>query len=369
MIYTPREDSHLLEKHVKIHARGRFLDMGTGSGILAGAALARTDEVIAVDINPEAAKHVHSDVKYIESDLFDKVSGQFDVIAFNPPYLPDDPDVKDMALDGGKHGYELINRFLDNVEPYLKDDGSILLLFSSLSKKNKIEECIHNNCLIFKQIDELKLDFERLYVYHIEKSPLLKDLHSKGIDKVKYLARGKRGMVFTGIFKGEKVSIKTKNPDSKAYGTIENEVKFLKVLNQHNIGPKYLFSASEFFVYKFVEGDRILDFIKSAYYKQIRVVLLEIISQLKKMDDLGINKDEMHHPLKHILVGTQPVMIDFERARYSEKPQNITQFCQFLGHISKELELKGFHVTQEQMINISKDYARSGDIDKVLEAI
>ena len=54
-MYEPREDSHLLEKHVRRNAFGRVLDMGTGSGIQALSAIKNVNvgEVIAVDINPE----------------------------------------------------------------------------------------------------------------------------------------------------------------------------------------------------------------------------------------------------------------------------------------------------------------------------
>src|SRR3989339_238233 len=120
-IYEPREDTFLLEAQVRIFSHGRVLDMGTGSGHLAAAAAKNADEVVACDINPEDlvyAKKKHTElgltrnISYVESDLFSAVQGTFDLIIFNPPYLPDEPALKDVALDGGKEGWELIARFL-----------------------------------------------------------------------------------------------------------------------------------------------------------------------------------------------------------------------------------------------------------------
>jgi len=367
MIYEPREDSYLLQKNISRYAHGRILDMGTGSGIQAKEAAKTAESVIAVDINPVAIKENHDNIEYIESDLFEHIKDKFDLIIFNPPYLPNDSRVIDIALDGGKHGYELIRRFLENVNEYLKTDGRILLLFSSLSKKDEIEEFINNNCLNYEQIDSQKLDFEELYVYLIEKSELLKDLEAKGAADVHFLTKGHRGIIYTGILQEKKITIKSELAESNAIGRIENEVKFLKLLNKEGIGPKLLFSGNGYFVYEFVKGLKILEFLNSANSTKCKHVLIDIIRQLQKLDELGINKDEMHHPLKHILVDDKLVLIDFERARYTEEPQNITQFCQFLIDYRKVFNDQGIIINKDEMIQIAKQYKADHDTKQLLE--
>src|SRR3989338_3085739 len=88
MIYEPQEDSFLLSKYVEKYASGRVLDLGSGSGILAEAALMKTKDVLAVDINKETVKLLKKrniNAKY--SDLFSNIKGRFDLIIFNPPVV------------------------------------------------------------------------------------------------------------------------------------------------------------------------------------------------------------------------------------------------------------------------------------------
>ena len=58
MIYEPREDSFMLEKWVKMLSKGKVLDVGTGSGIQAIAALDKAESVIAIDIQEEVVENM-----------------------------------------------------------------------------------------------------------------------------------------------------------------------------------------------------------------------------------------------------------------------------------------------------------------------
>ena len=167
MIYEPREDSFLLQKHVRNFAKGRVLDIGTGSGIQALTALEKTKDVLAVDINKEAVKYVNKKgITSIKSDLFEKVKGKFDLIIFNPPYLPADERADDLALTGGKYGYEILERFFSAAKYYLKEDGKILIAFSSIT--GDIEWLAQQYGYLFKNLDEQSFFFEKIYVYLLE---------------------------------------------------------------------------------------------------------------------------------------------------------------------------------------------------------
>jgi len=168
--YEPREDSFLmLEALAELSLRGvHLLDMGTGSGILAAYCAKRGAEVTASDIDVDAIKALElttdrlgMSIKLVACDLFSKIDGSFDVIVFNPPYLPS-PTIRDRTIDGGERGVETINRFLDELAQHLAKDGIGLLVVSSF---NDLDRLMANHPdLGFRVVRERSLFFERLYV-------------------------------------------------------------------------------------------------------------------------------------------------------------------------------------------------------------
>ena len=188
-MYEPREDSFLLQKHIKKYARGFVLDIGTGSGILAleAAKSKKTTKIFAVDIDQEAIDYCSKNIDnkkiiFLVSDLFSffkklksinedmllkkhnlKIGKEikFDTILFNPPYLPGNkyPDLE------SPKGYELIQRFFKDAKEFLKPKGKILIVFSSLTNKPKINQIIEKNRFRFKELEKQHISFEDIYVY------------------------------------------------------------------------------------------------------------------------------------------------------------------------------------------------------------
>ncbi len=371
-IYKPAEDSHLLQKTVQSLAYGRVLDMGTGSGIQAetAASSSRVREVVAVDINPKAVQNIKQNKKItsVQSDLFKNIKGKFNTIIFNPPYLPQDKGIEDPALYGGKQGWEISERFFSNVSKYLIGDGIILFLFSTLTNKEKIEEIIGHNLLEFEEMDSLKIAFETLYVYKIQKSKLLRELEGKSLENIHYFTHGKRGTIYTAILDKSaqiKTHFATKTVQKIAIkvaidypAKIENEFKMIKTLNKERIGPKVLFSGTGYFTYKFIEGEYILDWIQKHTKKEIIPVLHDILHQCRILDKIEVTKEEMHHPLKHILVDSKnkPHFIDFERCSRTDKPKNVTQCVEFMCRMHEELNSKNIHFSIEDIRELASQY-------------
>jgi release factor glutamine methyltransferase len=173
MIYEPAEDSFLLEKYVKKFSKNKnVLDVGTGSGIQAlSAKKSGAKSVIACDINHEAVKYVNSlGIKAIKSNLLDKISGKFDVIIFNPPYLPRDKreDAESRRVTtGGKRGDELIVKFLKQAKAHLSEFGIILIIVSSLSPIDKIKKTIEKNYKGYEILEKQHIFFEDLEAWLI----------------------------------------------------------------------------------------------------------------------------------------------------------------------------------------------------------
>ncbi len=372
MIYQPREDSYLIQKHVRKYAEGRVLDMGTGSGILAKEAASSPNvrEVVAVDINKKVIDKLNKEfseeitkskqkIKLLKSDLFSKVDGTFNLIICNPPYLPQDKisgkEIEDKAIYGGKKGWEFSEQFFAQASNYLLLDGVILYLFSSLTNKQKIEEILHENLFVWREVDQEKLSFETLYVYEIRKNPLLRKLESEGVRNIHFLTQGKRGQIYVGEYnknhrvkkflapkKIVKVAIKVQRQDSKAQGRINNEINWLRELNKKAIGPTILFWGKNYFCYEFVEGEFIIDWLNEANGKESMAVIKQLMEQCFVLDKMGVNKEEMHHPLKHVLINKhgKVTLLDFERCTRTEKPHNVTQLVEFISRMKVELKNK-----------------------------
>lgn len=168
MIYEPAEDSYLLQEQVKKYCKNRkVLDIGTGSGIQAMTALNYgAKEVLAVDINPECVNLAKTNgLNCIKSDLFSNINDSFDLIIFNPPYLPEDKrEPKDSALatTGGKKGNEILIKFLKQAKNYLNKNGIILIVVSTLTPDFKIKG------YKYKKLSERKIPFEKLETYLIQ---------------------------------------------------------------------------------------------------------------------------------------------------------------------------------------------------------
>ncbi|RDI72806.1 HemK2/MTQ2 family protein methyltransferase [Halopelagius longus] len=159
-VYQPAEDSGLLAEAVVERGCGRFLEVGTGSGWVAEQAAreaADVESVVATDVNPHACRSArergraaasegHGEIEVVRANLLDPFAdGAFDTVAFNPPYLPTDPDNEwsdwmERALSGGETGRELIDPFVDDVGRVLAPDGVVLLLVSSLTGYDEVVE-------------------------------------------------------------------------------------------------------------------------------------------------------------------------------------------------------------------------------------
>ncbi len=171
MIYEPAEDSFLLKYQIEnfVTEGMKVLDIGCGSGILAEEAKDCGGDVYAVDINPDAVKFCKKlGIKAKVSDLFSEIpkSDKFDLIIFNPPYLPKDEledDESALITSGGEKGNEILGRFIIDSDNFLNKGGKLLFLSSSLTPD--VENILTNNGFSFKIVDKKDLFFEKLFVY------------------------------------------------------------------------------------------------------------------------------------------------------------------------------------------------------------
>jgi len=173
-VYSPDADTFLLLDAARLEAKpfDRVLEVGTGSGIIA-AELSAITGVVATDINPHAVFCAHTKgVEVVQCDLFCGIRNSFDLILFNPPYLPTRPEERiddwlEHALDGGETGRAVIERFSEQVGGVLAPEGRILLLISSLTGLPEVRDLFSRSGYISEIELRKKIEDETLYVLKI----------------------------------------------------------------------------------------------------------------------------------------------------------------------------------------------------------
>ncbi len=208
-VYTPFEDTFLFLKYFKqfinkdnidgkkLSEISYILDMGTGTGIIAiflakyfknllfKAKIYASDIIMdAIELAKKNAQKnkLEKKIHFIKSNLFDNfpnsLKKKFNIIFFNPPYLPSDPILNennkkkiDYSWNGGEKGIELFEKFLIQSPEYLSPIGrsNIYFTFSSNSYLevlyNKIEELGYE----MKILNKKHIFFEDLILYRITK--------------------------------------------------------------------------------------------------------------------------------------------------------------------------------------------------------
>ena len=173
-VYAPSEDSRFLMEKMEEFIRDRrpktVLDVGTGSGVLARRAreLLPKAKVFATDIGKDAVKYAKESapgVHFVLSDLLSGLRGKFDLIVFNPPYLPACIYDSDPTTTGGALGSETANKFIGQLRDHLTPEGACLLLISSQTKPGRVEPSLAKGGFCFEVVGSMKLFFETLYVY------------------------------------------------------------------------------------------------------------------------------------------------------------------------------------------------------------
>ena len=149
-VLIPRQDTEIsvevILKILKNNNIKNLLEIGCGSGIVSITLDLETKGqvgITAVDISPQAIKNtninknnLNSNIKILESDLFDEINEKFDLIYSNPPYIKSHDienlqvEVRDheprLALDGGSDGLYFYRKIIKDAPNFLNSHGFLL---------------------------------------------------------------------------------------------------------------------------------------------------------------------------------------------------------------------------------------------------
>jgi release factor glutamine methyltransferase len=192
-VYNPAEDTYLLLDTFKYLTKCGDLDfsgktvleLGTGTGLvslwIAKNTSTQPDHLVVTDISPHAAhctrdNIIQNSMKPISilcSDLFSAFvrSTKFDIIIFNPPYVPSNnedsrkpKDWERRTWDGGVQGREIIDQFLLSFADYLSCTGQAFLIHSSLNILAKTIEITKAQGFDLEIVGKTHLAWETLFV-------------------------------------------------------------------------------------------------------------------------------------------------------------------------------------------------------------
>ncbi len=216
-VYYPSDDSYLVIDYVdtpefeklflnlsESKNEIKILDMGCGTGILGfcttykliSTGFCKTVHLTYADVNQKAIEvtkfmvnenYTHlknlnrfkSDnviIDYYESDLFDKIPSQlFDIILFNPPYLPQDEEITnpkpiDQALYGGPEGISVLNAFFSTLKTYITTDSHVFFITSTLGALHKLLPCLSKGYHIML-LQNIHTFFEDFGLFHAKEKP------------------------------------------------------------------------------------------------------------------------------------------------------------------------------------------------------
>jgi release factor glutamine methyltransferase len=148
-VLIPRQDTEILVEEVlrDLHDGMDILDMCTGSGCILISLLNYSNDCYGVgaDISEDALAVAEENavrllenkenISFIKSNLFEAVTGKYDVIVSNPPYIRKDvipglmPEVREhdpyIALDGGEDGLDFYREIVDKSRKYLYGGGKL----------------------------------------------------------------------------------------------------------------------------------------------------------------------------------------------------------------------------------------------------
>ena len=163
-VLSPRmETEELIYKvieYVKASNKNKFkiLDLCTGSGIIAITLKKELEQVsvdvIASDISEEAievakenAQYHDTDVRFIQSDIFNNIDDKFDIIVSNPPYIDrkDEVTMQDnvlkydphLALFAEEEGMYFYRKIIEQAKDYIKENG-VMFFEIGYDQKDKI---------------------------------------------------------------------------------------------------------------------------------------------------------------------------------------------------------------------------------------
>jgi len=178
------------------------------------------------------------------------------------------------------------------------------------------------------------------------------------------IGKGKVGIVLTAYAKTRRVALKIRRVDSDRK-EMTHEAELLRRANEALVGPRLIGVRKDFLLMEFLEGTTLPEWVTSLKGRgarnKIRIVLLDVLRQCRRLDEIGLDHGELSRAPKHIIIDSQGSahIVDFEAASTERRPSNITSICQYLfigSQLARTLRRKLGQINTQALVSALQRY-------------
>lgn len=184
--------------------------------------------------------------------------------------------------------------------------------------------------------------------------------------KIEFLDRGRHSVI---LLLDRKYVAKIEKDIPAGKDSAKKEAYWLKVLNKYKISPIFFYYNPElrYAVYEYIKGSFIKDKINSFKKDEFKKIILLTLKKARTLDKLKINKEEMHKPVKHIIITNKDALfIDFERAKKTKNPKNVSQLLHY--YLLNKADIR-INFEKEKALELIREYKKAKNKEAVFKRI
>lgn len=183
---------------------------------------------------------------------------------------------------------------------------------------------------------------------------------------VPVLGKGYVGIVVTAYLMNKKYALKMRRLDADRV-SLDHEAVMLQKANSVNVGPKFVAVSKNFMLSQLVNGLLLVNWLEKhrADKSLVSKILLIILEQCWRLDEIGLDHGELSKAPRHLLVDKSdtPFIVDFETASVTRKASNVTSVCQYLFAGNSQVPKILAEINSEKdlsvIISVLRDYKKN----------
>lgn len=183
---------------------------------------------------------------------------------------------------------------------------------------------------------------------------------------VPVLGKGYVGIVVTAYLMNKKYALKMRRLDADRV-SLDHEAVMLQKANSVNVGPKFVAVSKNFMLSQLVDGLLLVNWLEKhrADKSLVSKILLIILEQCWRLDEIGLDHGELSKAPRHLLVDKSdtPFIVDFETASVTRKASNVTSVCQYLFAGNSQVPKILAEINSEKdlsvIISVLRDYKKN----------